>query len=51
MSKKQRRESAALTLELDRAVAADVEQETLPSPSNADEASLTPAASRMGDFE
>jgi hypothetical protein len=47
--KKQRRESAALTLELDSTSVAE-DMELLPSPSNADEAAVTPAASRLGDF-
>ena len=50
--KKQRKESAALTLELDStSMAEDVTPELLPSPSNADEAAVTPAASRLGDFD
>ena len=48
--KKQRKESAALTLELDSTSVAE-DMELLPSPSNADEAAVTPAASRLGDFE
>ena len=49
--KKQRKESAALTLELDSTSVAEDEEVEMPSPSNADEAAVTPAASRMGDFD
>ena len=47
--KKQRTESRELLLERESTVAEDEELE-MPSPSNADEAVHTPAASRMGDF-
>eukprot|EP01043_Picozoa_sp_COSAG02_P073380 COSAG02_NODE_14237_length_1294_cov_6.015063_1_plen_155_part_00 len=49
--KKQRKESAALTLELDSTSVAEDKELEMPSPSNADEAAVTPAASRMGDFD
>ena len=48
--KKQRKESQELLLERDSAAVDDEELE-MPSPSNADEAVHTPAASRMGDFD
>ena len=48
--KKRRTESRELLLERD-SVVVDDEELGMPSPSNADEAAVTPAASRLGDFD
>ena len=50
MLKKQRTESRELLLERESTVIDDDELE-MPSPSNADEAVVTPATSRLGDFD
>ena len=48
--KKQRTESRELLLDRE-STAIDDEDLEMPSPSNADEAAVTPAASRLGDFD